>query len=356
MVSSKSGRVVSRGYAARDPGSGLAPFSFERRVVGPNDILIDILYCGICHSDIHKVRSEWGRSNYPIVPGHEIIGKVAGVGSSVRKFKVGDKVGVGCMVDSCRKCEACRNDAEYDCADGGTTWTYDSEEKKIGGRTYGGYSNNIVVDQDFVLRISPNVDLAGTAPLMCAGTTTYTPLTYWKAGPGKKIGVLGLGGLGHIAVKLAHSMGANVTVLTNSEKKIKDAKRLGADDVVLIGNEKEMKKHSASLDLIIDTASSKHDVGKFLELLKRNGKIVLVGLPSEALEIEPFSLVNGHRVLAGSGLGGIKGTQEMLDYCAEHGIVSDVEIIPIQKANEAYERIMKGDVRYRFVIDISSLK
>ncbi len=346
----------SSGYAAKDANSKLVPFRFERREPGPNDVLIDILYCGICHSDIHKVRSEWSKSSYPIVPGHEIVGRIAAIGKSVKRFKVGNTVGVGCMVDSCGKCESCKADAEYNCARGGPTWTYDSDERQTGKKTFGGYSNNIVVNERFVLKISPKVNLAVTAPLLCAGTTTYTPLTHWKVGGGQRVGILGLGGLGHIAVKLAHSMGAEVVVLTSSKEKIRDALRLGADKAVLINDSASMKKYSGTFDFILDTASSRHDLNLFLGLLKLDGKLVLVGLPSEPLNVNPFSLVDGHHVVAGSGLGGIKGTQEMLDYCASHKIVSDIELIPIQKVNEAYERIIKGDVRYRFVIDMSSLK
>ena len=356
MVSLSNTRIQSKGYAAKSASSKLTPFRFERRQPGPKDVLMEILYCGICHSDIHMARSEWGKSNYPIVPGHEIVGRVTRVGSSVKKFKAGDTVGVGCMVDSCRKCESCKSGAEYDCQEGGPVWTYDSKEKRTGGNTYGGYSNNLVVDEAFVLRISPKVNLAATAPLLCAGTTTYTPLKYWKTGPGKKVGVLGLGGLGHIAVKLARSLGAEVVVLTTSPSKIKDALRLGANKAILIGNKSEMQKHSRSFDIIIDTASARHDMNTFLNLLKRNRKVVLVGLPTDPLEVQPFSLVSGHHVREGSGLGGIKETQEMLDYCAKHHIVSDIELIPIQKVNEAYERVIKGDVKYRFVIDLSSLK
>lgn len=350
-------KVSSIGYAAKSSRSKLELFEFERREVGPDDVLIEILFCGICHSDIHKARSEWGPSNYPIVPGHEIVGKVVQSGSSVRKFKVGDKVGVGCMVGSCGKCEACKAGAEYDCKGGeGTVWTYDSEEKQTGGRTYGGYSSNIVVNQNFVIRIPAKADLAATAPLMCAGTTTYTPLKYWKVGPGQRVGVIGLGGLGHIAVKIARSMGAEVIVLTTSRDKVKDALRLGADKAVVISDSAAMKKHEGTFDFILDTASARHDLGMFLGLLKRNGKMVMVGLCEKSFELWPFSIVNGHRVLAGSGLGGIKETQEMLDYCAKKGIKSEIELIPIQKVNEAYDRVVKGDVRYRFVIDMSSLK
>lgn len=350
-----SDAISSKGYAAYNSKSELKPFDFKRRPVGPKDLLVNILYCGICHSDIHTVRSEWGDREFPIVPGHEIIGKVERIGDNVTKFKAGDIVGIGCMVDSCGECESCKADAEYACERGGPTWTYGSEEKHIGGKTYGGYSNNIVVEETFTLKIPSNVDLAATAPLLCAGTTTYTPLRYWNVGPGQNVGVIGLGGLGHIAVKFAHSFGANVTVLTTSQEKLKDAAKFGASGTLLINDEKAMKEHSGKFDLILDTASSKHDVNAFLHLLKRDGKLVLVGLPSEPLSINAFSLVTGHHVLAGSGLGGIAGTQEMLDYCAQNKIASEVEVIPIQKVNEAYERVVKGDVLYRFVIDMASL-
>ncbi len=350
-----SDMILSKGYAAYDSKSGLKPFDFKRRPVGTKDILVKILYCGICHSDIHTVRSEWGDREFPIVPGHEIIGKVERVGGDVTRFKAGDIVGIGCMVDSCRKCESCKAGAEYACEMGGPIWTYGSEEKHIGGKTYGGYSSNIVVDEAFTLKIPSGLDLAATAPLLCAGTTTYTPLKYWKVGPGQKIGIIGLGGLGHIAVKLAHSFGADVTVLTTSRDKLNDALKFGASSTLLITDKKAMKDHAGKFDLILDTASSKHEINSFLNLLKRDGKLVLVGLPSEPLSINAFSIVSGHHVLAGSGLGGIKETQEMLDYCAKKKIGSEVEVIPIQKVNEAYERVVKGDVRYRFVIDINSL-
>lgn len=349
--------IKAHGYAARSATGKLVPFNFERREVGASDVLIDILYCGICHSDVHKARSEWGPSNYPIVPGHEIVGRVSRVGSKVRRFKKGDIAGVGCMVDSCRKCEACRADAEYDCLnEEGTVWTYDSEDRHTGTRTYGGYSDRIVVDEAFVLRISPKVNLAATAPLLCAGTTTYTPLKHWKVGRGQLVGIIGLGGLGHIAVKLANSLGAKVIVLTTSKGKAKDARRLGASKAIVTTDKNAMKSYRARFDFILDTASAVHDMNAYLPLLKRDGKMVLVGLPDRALQVMPFSLVSGHHVLAGSGLDGIKGTQEMLDYCAKHGIVSEIELIPIQKVNEAYERIVRGDVRYRFVIDMSSLR
>jgi alcohol dehydrogenase (NADP+) len=355
-MTKSNGKIKSYGYAAYNAKDGLKPLKFERRELGKNDILINIDYCGICHSDIHQVRSEWHDTKYPVVPGHEIVGRVADAGSSVKKFKKGDRIGVGCMVDSCQKCEACKSGAEYGCHEGGPTWTYGSIDKKSGGQTYGGYSSNIVVDQNFALKISPKVNLAATAPLLCAGTTTYTPLKYWKVGKGTRVGVLGLGGLGHMAVKIAKSFGADVTVFTRSKQKAKDALRLGAKSTIIIGDRKEMQKHASSFDFIIDTVSGDHDVNNFLSLLKRDGKMVLVGLPSNPLSVGAFSLVGGHRVLAGSGLDGIKGTQEMLDYCAKHKIESDIELIPIQKVNQAYERVIKGDVKYRFVIDMSSLK
>lgn len=347
--------IPSHGYAAYSPDGKLKPFKFERRELGPKDILIDIMYCGICHSDIHEARSEWRSVVYPIVPGHEIIGKVRRVGSSVKKFKAGQIVGVGCMVESCGRCEACRADAEYAC-ERGPVWTYDSKERHVGGVTYGGYSNNIVADERFVLRIPKGVDPAATAPLMCAGTTTFTPLRYWKVGKGELVGIIGLGGLGHVAVKLARSLGAKVVVLTSSKGKMKDAKRLGAADVIVTSDKNGMKRYMGDFDFILDTVSAEHDMNLYLPLLKRNGRLVLVGLPSRPFGIGAFSLVSGHRILAGSGLDGIKGTQQMLDYCARHRIGCDVEIIPIQKVNEAYERVVKGDVRYRFVIDLSSLK
>ncbi len=348
--------IKSTGYAAYDSRGELKPMDFERGELGPNDVLIDIEYCGICHSDVHQVKSEWRDSTYPIVPGHEIIGKVAKTGTAVKKFKVGERAGVGCMVGSCGNCEACRNGFEYACMKGKTIWTYNSKDPRTGRSTYGGYSSNIIADQHFVLRIDPKVAPAGTAPLLCAGTTTYTPIMYWKVGPSTRVGIIGLGGLGHIAVKIASSLGAEVIVFTTSEAKAKDALRLGAADAVVMAKGKKSTKYLDSIDFLLDTASGKHDMNDYLSLLKLNGKLVIVGLPTEALSVEPFSLVHGHRVLAGSGLDGIKGTQEMLDYCARKGIVADIEKIPIQKVNEAYERIGKGDVKYRFVIDMSSLK
>ncbi|MDE1851814.1 MAG: NAD(P)-dependent alcohol dehydrogenase [Candidatus Micrarchaeota archaeon] len=351
-----SNGIASRGYATRSPNGKLAPFNFMRRPVGKADVLIDIMYCGICHSDIHSARSEWRGSAYPVVPGHEIVGKVSAVGQSVRKFRKGDIVGVGCMVGSCGKCKYCKEGHEYNCVEGGPIWTYGSYDKHTKGHTFGGYSNNIVVDQGFVLRIPKGMDLARTAPLMCAGTTTYTPLSYWKVKKGQTVGVLGLGGLGHVAVKIAKSMGAKVIVLTSSKNKVKDALRLGASAALLTSDRKQMERHNDSFDLIIDTVSADHDVNSFMPLLKLDGKLVLVGLPSSPLKVAAFSIVGGHRALAGSGLGGVEETQQMLDYCAKHGIAADIELIPIQKVNEAYDRIVKGDVKYRFVIDLKSLK
>ena len=347
--------VKTKGYAAFTSHGKLEPFNFERRELRENDILIEIMYCGICHSDIHQVRSEWSESSYPIVPGHEIVGRVSAVGDSVRKFKVNDLAGVGCMVDSCKACDACKDNAEYDCAAGGPVWTYNSKDRQDGKPTYGGYSNNIVVGESFALKISKDADPAATAPLLCAGTTTYTPLKFWNVGPGQRVAVFGLGGLGHIAVKLARSMGAEVTVLTRSKVKADDAIRLGASEAVVLDND-AYKKQSGRFDLILDTLSSNHDPNPILGMLKSNGKLVLVGLPVGTIDVMPFSIVSGHKILTGSGIGGIKGTQEMLDYCADNKIACDIEIIPIQKVNEAYERLLKSDVKYRFVIDMSSLK
>jgi uncharacterized zinc-type alcohol dehydrogenase-like protein len=347
--------ISSKGYAAMKAGGPLLPFKFSRRELGPHDLLIDILYCGICHSDIHKVNDDWGSTTYPIVPGHEIVGRVSRVGSSVKRFKVGDNAGVGCMVESCRKCEACKAGEEQYCKDG-TTMTYNSPETHIGGMTFGGYSNNIVVDEGFALKVPKNVDLAATAPLLCAGITTYSPLRRWKVGRGQKVGVFGMGGLGHMAVKFARSFGAHVVVFTTSPDKIKDAKRFGAHEVVLSTDAKEMPKHEKSLDFILDTISAQHDVDAVLSLLKRNGHMVLVGLSGKPVSVSASSLIYGHRSFAGSLIGGIKETQEMLDYCAKHNITCDIELIPIQRLAEAYRRTLSGDVKYRFVIDMSSLR
>ncbi len=351
--------IKAVGYAINKKGRKLKPFRFKRRNVGPNDVLVNVLYCGICHSDIHKVRNEWKNTIYPMVPGHEIVGRVISTGKAVRRLKVGDIVGIGCMVGSCGKCDMCMAGQEQFC-EKGAVMTYNSKDPMGGGgHTYGGYSNNMIADERFVLKLSPMSDLAAVAPLMCAGITTYSPLKRWRAGPGKRVGIVGLGGLGHMAVKLAHSMGAHVTVFTTSKGKIKDAKRLGANDVVLSDNKKLMESRKGSIDLIIDTVSAMHDVDAFISLLAPNGTIVLLGLPENSYEhpyqIKPGSLIFGNRSVSGSNIGGIRETQEMLDYCAKHKIVPDIELIPIQKVNEAFDRAVRSDVKYRFVIDMSSL-
>ncbi|MDB5524171.1 MAG: oxidoreductase, zinc-binding dehydrogenase family [Rhizobium sp.] len=341
------------GFAAEAASAPLARFSFERRDTGPTDVRIEILFCGVCHSDLHTARNEWHFTVYPCVPGHEIVGRVVEVGSAVTKFKVGDRVGVGCMVDSCRECASCAEGLEQYC-ENGNTGTYNSPDKDT-GHTFGGYSSHIVVEQDFVLRIPENLDLAAAAPLLCAGITTYSPLRHWGAGPGKRVGVAGLGGLGHMGVKLAHAMGAHVTVITTSQSKVADARALGADEVILSTSPDDMAAHANSLDLIIDAISADHPVDAYARLVKRDGAIVLVGAPENPLSIAAFTLLAKRRSFAGSGIGGIAETQEMLDFCAEHNVLSDIEIIPIQKINDAYERMLKSDVKYRFVIDMASL-
>jgi uncharacterized zinc-type alcohol dehydrogenase-like protein len=346
--------IQSRGYAAYDAESALKPFEFERRELRDNDILIDIKFCGVCHSDIHQVRNEWGGSLYPMVPGHEIVGHVVRTGPKVTGFKAGDLIGVGCMVDSCRTCENCKDGLEQFC-DVGMVGTYNSVERDGKTRTYGGYSNSLVVDQAFALKVPKNLDLARVAPLLCAGITTYSPLRHWNVKAGQKVGVIGLGGLGHMGVKFARAFGAHVVVFTTSPSKIEDAKRLGADEVVVSKNADELSQHRGSFHFILDTVSAPHDLNAYLELLKRDGAMALVGLPEKTPIIEPSNLVMRRRTLAGSLIGGIRETQEMLDFCAKHEIMSDIEIIPIQKIDEAYERMIKGDVKYRFVIDLKSL-
>lgn len=342
-------------YAAYQAKEALKPYQFERREPGPHDVMIDILYCGVCHSDLHQVRDEWGGATFPMVPGHEIVGKVSQVGSEVKKFKVGDSVGVGCMVDSCQECASCGEGLEQYC-EKGFVGTYNSTERDGKTSTQGGYSTKIVVKEDFVLKISPRLPLDKAAPLLCAGITTYSPLRHWKVGPGSKVAVMGLGGLGHMAVKLAAAMGAEVTVISSSNKKKEDAHRLGATQYVLGSEDETFKKYNRYFDLIINTVSASLDLNRFLGLVKRDGGMVLLGIPERPEPIHPFPLVMGRRSLAGSLIGGIKETQEMLDFCAEKGVASDIELIPVQKINEAYERMLKGDVRYRFVIDIASLK
>jgi len=341
-------------FAAPSPKAPLAPHTIERREPGPHDVLIDILYCGVCHSDIHQVRDEWGGSLFPMVPGHEIVGRVKQVGARVTRFKPGDMAGVGCMVDSCRDCDPCRRDLEQFCLKG-CAWTYNGTEMDRKTPTYGGYSTQVVVDERFTLKVPDGLDPAGAAPLLCAGITTYSPLRQWNCKPGDKVGVVGLGGLGHMAVKLAASMGAEVTMLSTSRRKEEDARRLGAKGFALTSDEETFKRLAGTFDLIINTISAPHDYNKYLGLLRVQGTMVLVGVPPEAVPVHAFSLISGNRRLAGSLIGGIKETQEMLDYCGKHKIVSDVEVIPIQKINEAYERVVKGDVRYRFVIEIASL-
>jgi uncharacterized zinc-type alcohol dehydrogenase-like protein len=342
-------------YAAMSAKAPLGPFTVERRDPGPHDVVIEILYCGVCHSDIHQARDEWGGGLFPMVPGHEIIGRVSGTGSQVTRFKSGDLVGVGCMVDSCRACSSCKRDLEQFC-EKGAAFTYNGTEMDRKTPTFGGYSTRVVVDEAFTLRVPDGLDPAGAAPLLCAGITTYSPLRQWNCKPGDRVGVVGLGGLGHMAVKLAASMGAEVTMLSTSKAKEADAKRLGARGFALTSEESTFKKLGGSFDLVIDTISARHDYNAYLGLLRPMGTMVVVGVPPEATPVHAFSLIGGNRRLAGSLIGGIAQTQEMLDYCGKHTIVSEVEIIPIQKINEAYERMIRGDVRYRFVIDAASLK
>jgi alcohol dehydrogenase (NADP+) len=357
-VQSTGKTYSAKAYAAHSSASDMSPATIRRRAPQPQDVQIEILYCGVCHSDLHQVRDEWNAvmpTVYPCVPGHEMVGRVTAVGSAVKKFKEGDLAAVGCMVNSCHVCPNCREGLEQYC-DNGFTLTYNSEDKILGGVTYGGYSDSIVVDEAFVLKVSDKADLAGTAPLLCAGITTYSPMRHWNVRKGQKVGVVGLGGLGHMGVKFAHAFGAHVVLFTTSPNKAADAVRLGADEVVISRNEAEMLKHVNSFDFILDTVSSAHDLNAFLNLLKRDGTMTLVGAPPTPPTIQIFNLLMKRRQLAGSGIGGIKETQEMLDFCVEHGITSDIELIPIQKINEAYKRLLKSDVKYRFVIDMASLK
>lgn len=344
-----------KAYGTEAAEAPLKSMNIQRRQPTPHDVEIEILYCGICHSDLHTARNEWGGTVYPVVPGHEIVGKVTRVGDHVSKFKVGDLAAVGCMVDSCGECEHCKEGLEQYC-DVGLVGTYNSPDKHLGTPTYGGYSESIVVDEHFVLRVPENLDLAATAPLLCAGITTYSPLNHWKVGPGKKVGVIGVGGLGHVGIKIAKAMGAEVVVFTTSAGKAADAKRLGADEVVLSNDKAQMNKHVKTFHFILDAVSAVHDINAYLPLLKLDGTMVLVGLPEHPLPILPFNVVVHRRSLAGSLIGGIKETQEMLDFCSKHNITADIELINIQQINEAYERLLKGDVRYRFVIDMASIK
>jgi alcohol dehydrogenase (NADP+) len=345
----------ANGYAAFNHNTPLQPFQFERRALTATDVQIEILYCGVCHSDIHQVRNEWGNSTFPMVPGHEIVGKVINVGSEVSRFKIGDPVGVGCMVDACGECADCQENLEQYCNH--AVFTYNSPDKHTGQSTYGGYSNQIVVKQEFVLKIAANLDLAAAAPLLCAGITTYSPLKQWQVSQGQKVGVVGLGGLGHMAVKFAYALGAYVVLFTTSASKIDDAKRLGANEVVISKNPDEMKAHLQSFDFILNTVAAPHDLDAYTSLLKRDGTLCLVGVPDHPHPSPSVgNLIFKRRRLVGSLIGGIQETQEMLDFCAEHQITSDIELIPIQHINEAYERVLKSEVKYRFVIDLASLK
>ncbi|UTA68552.1 NAD(P)-dependent alcohol dehydrogenase [Emticicia sp. 21SJ11W-3] len=348
-----SKEVKAFGTLAAD--ARLDQLQIKRRTPKPHDVEIEILYCGVCHSDLHTARSEWPGTVYPCVPGHEIVGKVVSVGNHVTKFKVGDHAAVGCMVDSCRDCEYCKEGLEQYCEQG-NTGTYNAPDVHLGTHTFGGYSESIVVDESFVLHVPENLDLAATAPLLCAGITTYSPLRHWNVGPGKKVGVVGIGGLGHMAVKLAKAMGAEVIVFTTSTSKIEDAKRLGADDVVLSKDKAQMAKYRSKLHFVLDAVSAEHDINQYLGLLKVDGSLALVGAPERPLPVAAFSLIPARRNFAGSMIGGIAETQEMLDFCGQHNIVADIEMIKMDEINEAYERLLKGDVKYRFVIDMASLK
>lgn len=335
--------------------ANLQQLNISRRNPTPHDVEIEILYCGVCHSDLHTARNEWHGTIYPCVPGHEIVGRIVSVGNHVNKFKVGDVAAVGCLVDSCRECQYCKEGLEQYCEEGNVQ-TYNSPDKYLGTQTYGGYSESIVVHEDFVLRVPENLDLAATAPLLCAGITTYSPLKHWRVGKGQKVGIVGIGGLGHMGVKLAKAMGAEVIVFTTSPSKVEDAKRLGADDVILSKDEAQMRKYAGKLHFVLDAVSAKHDINEYLELLRVDGSLALVGAPEHPLPVAAFSLIPYRRSFAGSMIGGIAETQEMLDFCGKHNIVSDIEMINIQQINEAYERLLKGDVKYRFVIDMASLK
>jgi uncharacterized zinc-type alcohol dehydrogenase-like protein len=345
---------TTKAWGAASPSAPLAPLEIPRRDPGDHDVVIDVLYCGVCHSDIHQARDEWGGSIFPMVPGHEIVGRVAAAGAHVTKLRPGELAGVGCMVDSCRTCETCRRDLEQFC-ERGAAMTYNGTEMDRKTPTYGGYSGRVVVDERFALRIPPGLDPASAAPLLCAGITTYSPLRHWKARHGQRVGVVGLGGLGHMAVKLAVAMGAEVTMLSTSPAKEADARRLGAHGFALTSAKGVLKKLASRFDLVIDTISAPHDLNVYLGTLKVDGALVLVGVPPEPAPVKAFSLIGGRKTLSGSLIGGIAETQEMLDYCAANGIATDVEVIPVQRINEAYERMLRNDVRYRFVLDLATL-
>ena len=352
-TTSKAKEVKAFGTKTAD--AALKQLHVQRRQPTPHDVEIEILYCGVCHSDLHTVRNQWHSTIYPCVPGHEIVGKITRVGDHVTKFREGDLAAVGCMVDSCRDCDYCKEGLEQYC-EAGNTGTYNSHDKHLGTQTFGGYSESIVVDEAFVLRVPGNLDPAATAPLLCAGITTYSPLKHWNVGSGQKVGIVGLGGLGHMGVKLAKAMGAEVIVFTTSPSKVEDAKRLGAHDVVLSKDKEQMKRYAGKLHFVLDAVSAQHDINAYLNLLRVDGSLALVGAPEHPLPVAAFSLIPNRRSFAGSMIGGILETQEMLDFCGSHNIVSDIEMINIQHINEAYERLLKGDVKYRFVIDMASLK
>jgi uncharacterized zinc-type alcohol dehydrogenase-like protein len=345
--------IQAKGYAAQSPATDLTPWNFERREVGPHDVQIDIAFCGVCHSDLHQVNNDWFPGIFPMVPGHEIVGRISKVGDHVQKFKAGDLAGVGCLVDSCQHCANCEADLEQYCLEGNTP-TYNALDRS-GNPTYGGYSNTIVVREEFVVSVSDKLDLAAVAPLLCAGITTYSPLKHWKVGPGHKLAVLGLGGLGHMGVKWGVAFGAEVTVLSTSPAKEEAAKALGAHKFVVAKDEVQFKAVQGTFDFILDTVSAPHDVNEYLGLLKTDGTHIVVGLPSEALQVPAFSLIGGRKRVAGSSIGGIKETQEMLDFAAEHNIVSDIELLDFKDIASGYERMLKGDVRYRFVLDVATL-
>jgi alcohol dehydrogenase (NADP+) len=347
--------TIAKAFGTTAAHAPLHAMNIQRRAVTPHDVQFEILFCGICHSDLHQIKNDFGHTAFPIVPGHEMVGRVTKVGEHVTKFKVGDLAAVGCIVDSCGSCEYCKENLEQFC-DEGVTFSFNSPDKQLGGVTYGGFSETYVAHEDYVLHVPESLDLAAAAPLLCAGITVYSPLKHWQAGPGKKVGILGIGGLGHLAIKIAKAMGAHVVVFTTSPSKVEDAKRLGADEAVLSTDKEQMKNFVRKIDFIIDTVSAKHDVNTYLNLLRHDGSVVLVGLPPEPLEINAFSVVAGRRSFSGSNIGGIAETQEMLDFCAKHNITADIELTTIQQINEAFDRLEKGDVHYRFVIDMESLK
>ncbi|SFR76462.1 NAD(P)-dependent alcohol dehydrogenase [Maribacter stanieri] len=344
-----------KAYAADNKDANLKPLEIERRDPLKDDVKIDILYCGVCHSDLHQVRNDWKNSAYPVVPGHEIIGKVLEVGSGVTKFKVGDLVGVGCLVDSCQTCSACKDDLEQFC-ENGATFTYNSKDKHSGGHTFGGYSENVTVNKEFVLKVPENLDPKAAAPLLCAGITTYSPLAHWGVKKGDKVGVIGLGGLGHMGIKFAHAMGAHTVMITTSPSKSEDAKKLGADEVLISKDEAQMNEHANSFDFLLNTIPVGHDMNPYAALLKRDATMVIVGAVEPLDPLHGGSLIMGRKSIAGSLIGGLKETQEMLDFCGKHNVVSDIEMIDIQNINDAYDRLQKSDVKYRFVIDMKSLK